>query len=72
MHTVLRYLGGAALVAALIVGGVVVRIEQIGGADERTSADAIVAFQGLVMSRNDGETHARLRRVGHRAGSVRG
>jgi cytochrome P450 len=35
--------------------------------EQLSAADAIVAFQGLVMSRNDGETHARLRRVGHRA-----
>jgi cytochrome P450 len=35
--------------------------------EQLQAADAIVAFQGLVMSRNDGETHARLRRVGHRA-----
>jgi uncharacterized SAM-binding protein YcdF (DUF218 family) len=44
VHTVLRYLGGAALVAALIVGGVVVRIQQVGGTDDRSTADAIVVL----------------------------
>ena len=44
MHTVLRYLGGAALVAVLIVGGVVLRIQQTAGADERATADAIVVL----------------------------
>ncbi|MET0967453.1 MAG: YdcF family protein [Nakamurella sp.] len=48
----LRYLGGAALVALLIVGGVVLRIQQIGGADERATADAIVV---LGAAQYDGE-----------------
>ncbi|MET0966108.1 MAG: YdcF family protein [Nakamurella sp.] len=40
----LRYLGGAALVAVLIIGGIVFRIQQIGGSDERAAADAIVVL----------------------------
>lgn len=44
MQTVLRYLGGAALVAVLIVGGVVLRIIQVGHSDERATADAIVVL----------------------------
>lgn len=44
MRTVLRYVGGAALVAALIVGGAALRVVQIGGTDERGAADAIVVL----------------------------
>jgi len=44
VRTVLRYLGGAALVAALIVGGVVLRIVQVSGFDQRATADAIVVL----------------------------
>jgi len=44
VHTVLRYLGGAAVVAVLIVGGSILRIQQIGGADDRATADAIVVL----------------------------
>lgn len=44
MRTVLRYLGGALLVAVLIVGGVVLRILWVGGSDSRTSADVIVVL----------------------------
>lgn len=44
MRTVLRYLGGAMLVAALIVGGVGLRIVQIGHWDQRAAADAIVVL----------------------------
>ncbi|MEP6560310.1 MAG: YdcF family protein [Nakamurella sp.] len=40
----LRYLGGVALVGVLIGGGVVLRIQQIAGLDERASADAIVVL----------------------------
>lgn len=40
----LRYLGGAALVAVLIFGGVVIRILVTAGHDERQSADAIVVL----------------------------
>jgi cytochrome P450 len=35
--------------------------------EQVATVDEILAFQGLVMSRNDGETHARLRGVAHRA-----
>ena len=44
MRTVLRYLGGAVLVAVLIVGGVVVRVIQVGHFDQRATADAIVVL----------------------------
>jgi len=44
VRTVLRYLGGAVLVAAVIVAGVVIRILQVGGSDERAAADAIVVL----------------------------
>jgi len=44
VRTVLRYVGGAALVAALIVGGAALRVVQIGGTDERGAADAIVVL----------------------------
>ena len=44
MRTVLRYLGGAVLVAVLIVGAVVVRVIQIGHLDQRAQADAIVVL----------------------------
>ena len=44
MRTVLRYLGGAVLVAVLIVGGVVVRVVQVGHVDQRAAADAIVVL----------------------------
>lgn len=44
MRTVLRYLGGVALVAVLIAGGVVVRIVQVGLTDDRVAADAIVVL----------------------------
>lgn len=40
----LRYLGGAVLVAALIFGGVVIRILVTAGQDERAAADAIVVL----------------------------
>ena len=40
----LRYLGGAVLVAVLIVGGVVVRVVQVGHVDQRAAADAIVVL----------------------------
>jgi uncharacterized SAM-binding protein YcdF (DUF218 family) len=52
VHTVLRFLGGGALVALLIIGGVVMRIQQVGGADERAAADAIVV---LGAAQYDGE-----------------
>ena len=35
MRTLLRYLGGAVLVVAVIVTGVVIRIIQVAGSDER-------------------------------------
>jgi len=41
---VLRYLGGAVLVAVLIVSGVVVRILWVADRDERAAADAIVVL----------------------------
>jgi uncharacterized SAM-binding protein YcdF (DUF218 family) len=44
VRTVLRYLGGAVLVAVLIVGGVTVRVIQIGHVDQRNPADAIVVL----------------------------
>ena len=44
MRTVLRYLGGAVLVAVLIVGGVVLRVIQVGHVDQRATADAIVVL----------------------------
>ena len=44
MRTVLRYLGGAVLVAVLIVGGVVLRVIQVGHVDQRAAADAIVVL----------------------------
>lgn len=44
MRTVLRYLGGLALVGVLIVGGTAVRVAQIGARDERAPADAIVVL----------------------------
>lgn len=52
MRTVLRYLGGAVLVAVLIVGGVSLRVIQIGPLDERSPADAIVV---LGAAQYDGE-----------------
>ena len=52
MRTVLRYLGGAVLVAVLIVGGVTLRVIQIGHLDERSPADAIVV---LGAAQYDGE-----------------
>jgi len=36
-------------------------------ADARAAFDAIAAFQGLQVSRTEGETHERLRRIAHRA-----
>ncbi len=48
----LRYLGGVVLVAVLIVGGVVVRVIQIGHLDQRAAADAIVV---LGAAQYDGE-----------------
>jgi len=44
MRTVLRFLGGAALVAVLIFGGVLLRVVQVGQSDERSTADAIVVL----------------------------
>jgi len=44
VRTVVRYLGGAVLVGAVIVTGVVLRIVQVGGSDERLAADAIVVL----------------------------
>ena len=44
MRTVVRYLAGAVLVVAVIVVGVVIRIVQVGGSDERAAADAIVVL----------------------------
>lgn len=44
MRTVLRYLGGVALVAAIIVGGVVVRILQVSDGDQTASAEVIVVL----------------------------
>lgn len=44
MRTIGRYVGGLLLVAVLIVGGVALRIVQLGQADERSSADAIVVL----------------------------
>jgi cytochrome P450 len=35
--------------------------------DQLGAIDEVVAFQGLIMSRNDGEVHARLRGIAHRA-----
>lgn len=52
VRTVLRYLGGAALVAALILIGVTVRILQVSGQDERAAADVIVV---LGAAQYDGE-----------------
>jgi len=65
VHTVLRYLGGAALVAVLIVGGVILRIQQTAGADERAAADAIVV---LGAAQYDGQPSAVFRaRLDHAA-----
>ena len=44
MRTVLRYLGGAALVAVLIVAGVVMRVVQVSSQDGRSAADVIVVL----------------------------
>ena len=44
MRTLLRYLGGAVLVVAVIVTGVVIRIIQVAGSDERAVTDAIVVL----------------------------
>ncbi len=44
MRTVVRYLGGAVLIATVIVTGVVLRIVQVGGSDGRAAADAIVVL----------------------------
>jgi uncharacterized SAM-binding protein YcdF (DUF218 family) len=44
VRTIGRYVGGLLLVAVLIVGGVALRIVQVGQTDERTSADAIVVL----------------------------
>ena len=44
MRTVLRYLGGAVLVAVLIAGGVLVRILSVADSDERAAADVIVVL----------------------------
>jgi uncharacterized SAM-binding protein YcdF (DUF218 family) len=44
VRTVVRYLGGAVLIVAVIVTGVVLRILQIGGSDGRAAADAIVVL----------------------------
>src|SRR5664279_3903354 len=44
VRTVLRYLGGAALVTVLIAVGVVLRILQVAGSDQRATADAIVVL----------------------------
>jgi uncharacterized SAM-binding protein YcdF (DUF218 family) len=41
---VFRYLGGAVLVVAVLVVGVVIRIVQVGASDERAAADAIVVL----------------------------
>jgi uncharacterized SAM-binding protein YcdF (DUF218 family) len=52
VRTLLRYLGGAVLVVAVIVTGVVLRIIQVAGSDERVAADAIVV---LGAAQYDGE-----------------
>ena len=52
MQTVLRYFGGAVLVTVLIAVGVVLRILQVAGSDERARADAIVV---LGAAQYDGE-----------------
>ena len=44
MRTLLRYLGGVALVGLLVVAGTWVRVGQIGDRDERAAADAIVVL----------------------------
>ena len=44
MRTLLRYLGGVALVGLLVVAGTWVRVVQIGDRDERAAADAIVVL----------------------------
>jgi uncharacterized SAM-binding protein YcdF (DUF218 family) len=44
VRTLLRYLGGVALVGLLVVGGTWVRVAQIAGRDERAAADAIVVL----------------------------
>jgi uncharacterized SAM-binding protein YcdF (DUF218 family) len=44
VRTVVRYLGGAVLIATVIVTGVVLRIVQVGGSDGRAAADAIVVL----------------------------
>ncbi|MGS0686724.1 YdcF family protein [Nakamurella sp. GG22] len=65
MRTLPRYLGGAVLVTALIVGGVAVRVVQTGSADERAAADAIVV---LGAAQYDGEPSAVFRaRLDHAA-----
>ncbi len=65
MRTLPRYLGGAVLVTALIVGGVAVSVAQTGSADERAAADAIVV---LGAAQYDGEPSAVFRaRLDHAA-----
>src|SRR4249919_2943843 len=44
VRTLARYLGGAMLIVAVIVTGVVIRIIQVAGSDERAAADAIVVL----------------------------
>ena len=44
MRTLLRYLGGAALVGLIVVAGTWVRVGQIADRDERDPADAIVVL----------------------------
>ena len=65
MRTLLRYLGGGVLVAALIVVGVVVGVVRSGSTDERAAADAIVV---LGAAQYDGEPSAVFRaRLDHAA-----
>jgi uncharacterized SAM-binding protein YcdF (DUF218 family) len=65
VRTLPRYLGGAVLVAALIVGGVVVGVARTGSSDERAAADAIVV---LGAAQYDGEPSAVFRaRLDHAA-----
>lgn len=65
MRTLPRYLGGVALVAALIVGGVAVGVVRTGSTDERAAADAIVV---LGAAQYDGKPSAVFRaRLDHAA-----
>lgn len=44
LHVLGRYLAGAALVAVLVVGGVALRVVQVGHLDQRGHADAIIVL----------------------------